>query len=1269
MWPLLIRTFLVIDLTFATILNGKCTDKHKCEVTITSQHPKVGFLTPKLCCDEIDFPFTFLANFFELQLDEEIVTLHMHEYYLVDIRVRVCEESFTEHYDSRTLSENTIFNMCMEYLHDDCHGYDAHNYQTYSHDTKYDISYAYSSNDLAARLLELRHLRDRPFSYPVYVNITIPADFELLTLPHDPYSSRDIFNITYEIRGVNESVLVPELSSYAYLQHCKYNGFPELHLKENGLYQYECRCMANSSGKTCEWGGDCPDATHKALCNHHGHCQYHRGKNVCVCDEDYFGQHCEYHESAAPEYKGKCSDYLQCEHTCHIAGRTLKCQCRAGYKLINETQCIEMDDLWDVTVKVQNYHQNISLKEKTHQILQEVGLKDLNLSVPPNSSKEEKVHFAVKNRTLVPDKSVWIDALQSPVNISYQNVLWIGPVKKEIRQANLVLICEIYGNLPLLIDWYKDQHHIYTFKVTSGFSSAVRNGIYTVKYYQKLSIKYHTVELWVKGHDPCVDWGSYTCQVANNDHQTVSRTVVSELTQPLQVEVLPYASRIEKNGSANLNCIVMADWDGGRHYKFSWFITAHDHVGHYFYENTNWNRSDIYIYGIKESVNVTCLVTVKENLCSPTIIEQRWQTVLVDVLNQQVPYCQSTTSYLTVWQATPAGQSDETICPEGFQGKAKQKCQRLSNQNPMWSTPDFSNCIYLPLLDILQNPELILQNRGYTIPLQNVTGLTEQLLHLIKNRDAMFLPGEHLEFLRALNQLFNPVNMPISLDVFLPAVQQIIMKMCTPTIADVWKLLNLIKTNIISFLKQHPPVTIYHEGDIMAKLATLQLESNTSFSINSRSHDQYVASLKVEVPTMEMDMQEIGVGAVMYLHPKKFLMGASMHAGQSVTNIPSIIVSAPIVEVMAVNLMNSTSSLNQALISHLSFLGYTTYTEALVDKNTKDYAWALKCGAAELKNNIVVWNLSRCTAHSQDESRDSYTCQCRGQALFGLVMVPSEITKPQLPDSDWGLTVVAGVCCVLAVLLILQCVWIMFHCSRATSDQHCLNMKRSVDSYLKRLRHRETCNTHRGVNIVTNQEQETLESNSNEEYYLNPRHTGSQFCNNSQATNTMYSFHRGKFVQSKAHTSNKYVGILQRRSNSHFSLPSGSRNGIPAENENRFLESHKPFTKISYNQVHGLHQEPIPSCNDTDDVYLDMSSNLKHKEIVESGGSLEKVHKYVNVQVNGVLVKHELLQNDASLQEEMPITTEYITPELMNPAHAKSTSELNSYLPMTVKKV
>lgn len=37
-----------------------------------------------------------------------------------------------------------------------------------------------------------------------------------------------------------------------------------------------------------------------------------------------------------------------------------------------------------------------------------------------------KVHFAVKNLSLVPAKSVWEDALMSSVSLTYQDVLWIG---------------------------------------------------------------------------------------------------------------------------------------------------------------------------------------------------------------------------------------------------------------------------------------------------------------------------------------------------------------------------------------------------------------------------------------------------------------------------------------------------------------------------------------------------------------------------------------------------------------------------------------------------------------------------------------------------------------------------------------------------------------------------------------------------------------------------------------------------------------------------
>ena len=45
----------------------------------------LAFLDPGVCCEKVDYPFTFLANFI---INEHNVTFHLHEYYLLDTEVR-----------------------------------------------------------------------------------------------------------------------------------------------------------------------------------------------------------------------------------------------------------------------------------------------------------------------------------------------------------------------------------------------------------------------------------------------------------------------------------------------------------------------------------------------------------------------------------------------------------------------------------------------------------------------------------------------------------------------------------------------------------------------------------------------------------------------------------------------------------------------------------------------------------------------------------------------------------------------------------------------------------------------------------------------------------------------------------------------------------------------------------------------------------------------------------------------------------------------------
>lgn len=71
-----------------------CTDRrltnnsHMCEVEIVfPDDPRVGFLHPSLCVDDVEYPYTFLAYFFEIPKESDAVRFHLHEYYLHNVKV------------------------------------------------------------------------------------------------------------------------------------------------------------------------------------------------------------------------------------------------------------------------------------------------------------------------------------------------------------------------------------------------------------------------------------------------------------------------------------------------------------------------------------------------------------------------------------------------------------------------------------------------------------------------------------------------------------------------------------------------------------------------------------------------------------------------------------------------------------------------------------------------------------------------------------------------------------------------------------------------------------------------------------------------------------------------------------------------------------------------------------------------------------------------------------------------------------------------------
>ncbi|XP_071527105.1 uncharacterized protein [Panulirus ornatus] len=1061
------------------------------------------------------------------------------------------------------------------------------------------------------------------------------------------------------------------------------------------LYQFQCQCLANSSGEMCQWGGVCPDPTHTDVCFNHGQCQYQGGKNLCVCNEEYFGQHCEHHESTAPEHSKDCGGRLECSHLCHMAGGTPRCLCRVGYMLIDKTHCVSLDDLWDVTVRFHNSHENTSLKEKTYKFLHEKGLQDLNITVPPNSSGEMKVHFTVKDeeKDLLPREKVWEESFNSSVTITYQNVLWIGPLKKEVFQSNyLVLTCSVFGHLPLMFTWYKGQHRIYNHNVTSCSVPHVNKGKVTIMHDQETS-KVCTVQLWVEGYNPLVDWGTYTCQITDDNHNTVSRTIVAELTHPLHIEVIPYVKTLKKNGNVSLSCSIKSDWDGGQHYEFSWMIEPKSGVGHYFHKNSLWNRSSIFIYNVKQSVNVTCRVIVKKDLCSSVVTESNDQTVIVHIIHPQDTYCPAEVSNSTTWQATLVGQSDENTCPEGFQGKAKRRCQIHQGHKPTWAVPDFSRCIYAPIIDILMNPKLILQERGYPVTLENVGVLARQLHLQLEKRNTVFLPGEYSVVLTILKRLLNPVNVPLPLDIFLAIMEQTIKKMHVPHTAAIWELFELIHLYIRSSLENHPPSSSsFYLGDMVGKLETLQPENVSSFSLDSPIQDQGVKSLKVEVPGRR-DETKLYVGAVMYLHPEKLMEGATMQGRQSLEYFPVELANAPIVEVMAVNFVGKAPSpLGETLISHFSYMDYPARTEVLKEKNRKNFVWAWKCGGADFTNNTIVWNLSRCVAKDQNEKLGAYTCQCEGQGLFGLVMAPPKVTKPHPTEPDWEMTVVAGVCSGVVLLLILLCLMFLIPWSCVTSDEYSLNMKNVANNCLKRLRQSHSHTPQRDVEVEPCQADDSLELKSYKEYNFQPLKSVAVSHEPAQMGHFLHRTHQksigSRHVQDKIYESknpaqakssaHECSGTIQRSCNPpSVTFKSRYRDTIGTLGS-RSLVSPQPSTKSHHILPRNcINQRLTATVVGNDTAYLDMTQNIKQtctKMMDNRKKCLKNMHRYVNVHGNSSASSIEFESSQyhpASSQKDETISAEFVASIATNPTPKVESkikeSQAERYLPMTVK--
>lgn len=77
------------------------------------------------------------------------------------------------------------------------------------------------------------------------------------------------------------------------------------------------------------------------------------------------------------------------------------------------------------------------------------------------------------------------------------------------------------------------------------------------------------------------------------------------------------------------------------------------------------------------------------------------------------------------------------------------------------------------------------------------------------------------------------------------------------------------------------------------------------------------------------------------------------------------------------------------------------------NSNGKQYVWVWRCGEARLLDNgVLEWDLdgscgdgpgNQQLQHQRDDSEGSIQCQCRGEGLFGLVLVQEPKVRKGTP--------------------------------------------------------------------------------------------------------------------------------------------------------------------------------------------------------------------------------------------------------------------------------
>ncbi|XP_057327446.1 uncharacterized protein LOC130668928 isoform X2 [Microplitis mediator] len=574
------------------------------------------------------------------------------------------------------------------------------------------------------------------------------------------------FNLTYEIT-TPEAININSCS----VKNCSFAGNCII---DSSYSKFKCHCFNEFSGKDCSYGPLCisqnnKDINHRSsICYNGGTCSHIGAEYIkCHCRPGYTGDYCEIpiipndnqQMTAIINSNEECQEgtprcIFQClyieknqenNRPCNNCKRqqqsTSAIYNRARYefriKLANTSSLIRSTSVLSQTISTL---ESLLKKQLTKYLKNNADItiiEDLKVqSVTPSgevlfmffgiSTEGDKIRDALNRlvqRRRLNDfvlESTHLTFKQKPsLQIKSLEIINNPKNTNKVRLGDeLYLKCVVQGSSEINFLWYKDD-------ILVNVSKSIR----AIEIQQEINDETYTFTLVIP-KATLLDAGYYTCQAIDSGLEQCKSIYINVKDGPPHVKILPMSATIDKGNSIQLMCITSPNKES-LDIGFGWTknrALLKLEPGHQVWEDLYPAGSILKIMNAQKSAIYTCNVA------------HRSMSVRVDVINRTlVPICRKESTWGMRWPDTGPGSTALLECPRQFTGdKVSRICAMKDATTPMWQIPDFSECLYQPLIYPYT------KFRSLTLGYQNTTthdtiiGIWE----ILSSRELSLYPGE-----------------------------------------------------------------------------------------------------------------------------------------------------------------------------------------------------------------------------------------------------------------------------------------------------------------------------------------------------------------------------------------------------------------------------------------------------------------------------------------------------------------------------------------------